>query len=637
MAGTQRSCNGRVRVRCCAMASGVWCSGVWWCGVVRCSSVSLSGSHHCGMGVSTCNHCAIMFRHGPAENLLGLYFKRGRPEVGGVNVQQACEWFRRAASRGLATAQNNLAMTCFSSEDPETVLWYRRAAEGGHQGAQYNYAYCVAQGIGGVAQDVALAARWFAVAAAGEPGTVANNARLALDQLAAVQQRGDSGDSGIDEEEDWAAVARQFVRGVDATAEEALSEDVVAHWYAGCRGWANFTEAFAISGTLDDAGFGTLRDAAAHYEAVLALPGLSERRLSMLLSSMQQIFAALARSDLRGALRRGAEVNVLRAQLPACQAHFATVETDSSCWNTAVSAAVTYFRRAGDTDAADSVVMDLAKQHPFAATNFSTQLQTPHVFDPTLRAQAWWNAGDFHVVRALQQSYDLVKADLEALKALQANHDGERRVPDAPTTFHRVFSPGAPIMPANAEEDQRGSGAWSEFSLFDGYRWDEERCSVTPNICRILRSSPEVCGVLSDPTPCGTRVIATIFRLRPGSRVLPHTGVTNRRLVMQFAIEGSEGVTFRVGSEGKPYGGDGRAIVFDDSFEHEVIHQGPSTRYVLYAVLYHPDLELAGLERGDATATAWPSPAAAGAGVGVGAGAGGALGHPEATVTVASH
>ena len=30
--------------------------------------------------------------------------------------------------------------------------------------------------------------------------------------------------------------------------------------------------------------------------------------------------------------------------------------------------------------------------------------------------------------------------------------------------------------------------------------------------------------------------------------------------------------------------------VFDDSFEHEVVHNGNESRYVLYAVLHHPDL-----------------------------------------------
>ena len=52
---------------------------------------------------------------------------------------------------------------------------------------------------------------------------------------------------------------------------------------------------------------------------------------------------------------------------------------------------------------------------------------------------------------------------------------------------------------------------------------------------------------------CGTGVVATVFKLRPGSRVLAHTGTSNRRLVLQFALSGSRGVRFRVGHEWRSY------------------------------------------------------------------------------------
>ena len=63
------------------------------------------------------------------------------------------------------------------------------------------------------------------------------------------------------------------------------------------------------------------------------------------------------------------------------------------------------------------------------------------------------------------------------------------------------------------------------------------------------------------------------------------------RLILQFALRGSDGVTFTVGDEARSYGGDGHAIVFDDSFEHHVRHDGAEDRYVLFAILKHPDVE----------------------------------------------
>lgn len=37
-------------------------------------------------------------------------------------------------------------------------------------------------------------------------------------------------------------------------------------------------------------------------------------------------------------------------------------------------------------------------------------------------------------------------------------------------------------------------------------------------------------------------------------------------------------------------GGDGSAIVFDDSFEHEVYHRGSADRFVVLVVLQHPSV-----------------------------------------------
>ena len=109
------------------------------------------------------------------------------------------------------------------------------------------------------------------------------------------------------------------------------------------------------------------------------------------------------------------------------------------------------------------------------------------------------------------------------------------------------------------------------FMLFDGERWDEARCKVTVALCAALRAAPEVSGtvVAADGEETRPQGQVTVFRLVPGARVLPHVGVTNKRLVLQFPLQGHEGVLFRVAEEWRGYER-GRAMVFDDSFEHEV-------------------------------------------------------------------
>jgi aspartate beta-hydroxylase len=161
----------------------------------------------------------------------------------------------------------------------------------------------------------------------------------------------------------------------------------------------------------------------------------------------------------------------------------------------------------------------------------------------------------------------------------------------APAAFERIVSTGAPIRGRHQGDDQEGSGVWSEFMLFDGTSWLGERCERASALCEVLRASPEVAGTVTTAdgqsvTPQGQ---VTIFRLRAGAHILPHVGVTNRRLVLQFPLHGIEGVRFRVADVWREYV-TGRALVFDDSYEHEIVHGGEYDRYVLYATLHHPEL-----------------------------------------------
>ena len=159
--------------------------------------------------------------------------------------------------------------------------------------------------------------------------------------------------------------------------------------------------------------------------------------------------------------------------------------------------------------------------------------------------------------------------------------------------------------------EKKGAGGWSEFGpLFDGITWSK-KCKFIPLICDTIkkhqRTTKEICGssLISSnidingntnlvtaahiENMCGSDTLVTILRLRPKTHILPHCGTTNRRLIMHFALRGSEGVQFRVDNETRGYGNDGNAIIFDDSYEHEVHHGGDKDRYILLVVLSHPD------------------------------------------------
>jgi len=72
--------------------------------------------------------------------------------------------------------------------------------------------------------------------------------------------------------------------------------------------------------------------------------------------------------------------------------------------------------------------------------------------------------------------------------------------------------------------------------------------------------------------------------------VLPHTAQTNVRLRLHLGISGLEGAEMRVANETRGWGA-GEVIVFDDSFEHEVLHRGTQRRVVLIVDFVSPFLQ----------------------------------------------
>lgn len=75
----------------------------------------------------------------------------------------------------------------------------------------------------------------------------------------------------------------------------------------------------------------------------------------------------------------------------------------------------------------------------------------------------------------------------------------------------------------------------------------------------------------------------------PGTHVHAHTGPTNCRLRAHLGLLVPEGLHLRVGETNQSWA-EGRVIVFDDSWEHEVWHEGDSPRLILIVDVWHPEL-----------------------------------------------
>ena len=112
---------------------------------------------------------------------------------------------------------------------------------------------------------------------------------------------------------------------------------------------------------------------------------------------------------------------------------------------------------------------------------------------------------------------------------------------------------------------------------------------------------PKTCKILSKILPPHTLDLCRdgggeiIFsRLNGDSRILPHVAPTNHRLTCHLGLivpPESEGkCEIRVGNKWCRWE-TGKAIVFDDSFEHEVVNSTNLPRLILLIRFWHPDFD----------------------------------------------
>ena len=80
--------------------------------------------------------------------------------------------------------------------------------------------------------------------------------------------------------------------------------------------------------------------------------------------------------------------------------------------------------------------------------------------------------------------------------------------------------------------------------------------------------------------------------LEAGTRIPPHTGVTNTRLTVHLPLIVPPGCGFRVGSETREWV-PGKAWVFDDTIEHEAWNLSEVPRALLIFDIWNPLLTAA--------------------------------------------
>lgn len=179
-----------------------------------------------------------------------------------------------------------------------------------------------------------------------------------------------------------------------------------------------------------------------------------------------------------------------------------------------------------------------------------------------------------------REQFDWLSRLEEATRDIQREMAAVMAEPDSSALVPYIHYPDwAPLdqwRPLNNSKD------WSAFHLLEAGE------PVPANAGRC----PVTMGVLADmPQPRVPRrsPVAMFSVLKPRTRIPPHHGVANTRLVVHLPLLVPPGCGFRVGNETREWKV-GQAWAFDDTIEHEAWNDSDEVRVVMIFDIWHPYL-----------------------------------------------
>jgi hypothetical protein len=180
--------------------------------------------------------------------------------------------------------------------------------------------------------------------------------------------------------------------------------------------------------------------------------------------------------------------------------------------------------------------------------------QQPLTYYPGLTSKPWHDPATFDWVPRIEEAFPQIRA--EALALLESGQfEGS---------------------PANAN---LAEGTWTEVRLYsEGHTFTGNRAAA-PRTAELIASIPGA-------TTAGLTFFAHVG---PGTHVARHWGPHNARLRCHFGLVVPPGCSMRVGSETRTWE-EGKLMVMDDSFDHEVWNNSTESRLVLVFDVWHPDL-----------------------------------------------
>jgi aspartate beta-hydroxylase len=192
--------------------------------------------------------------------------------------------------------------------------------------------------------------------------------------------------------------------------------------------------------------------------------------------------------------------------------------------------------------------------------------QPTFIYVPELPAIEFYPREDFPWLDTIEAAADDIRAELiEVLR-------------EGPQSLEPYVS--TDVTPDEKWRALNKSRSWGVFFLWKAGE------AITQNLARC----PKTAKALSAWPRCelpGSAPTAVFSILEPRTRIPPHTGVNNARLICHLPLIVPPGCGFRVGAETRQWE-PGKAFVFDDTIEHEAWNHSGETRAVLIFDIWNP-------------------------------------------------
>lgn len=197
------------------------------------------------------------------------------------------------------------------------------------------------------------------------------------------------------------------------------------------------------------------------------------------------------------------------------------------------------------------------------------KLQQPSsFFYPRLAPVPFFDAAGFEWVAALEAAVPDMQAEAMAILA-----SGQGLAP---------YVEADPTRP-NKGHALLGNEDWSAFYIWQDGALVEENASRCPITTAALSHVPM-------PAIDGRSPTALFSILRPHTHIPPHWGMINTRLICHIPLIVPEGCRLRVGNETRVVE-TGKALIFDDSIDHEAWNDSDETRLILLFEIWRPELD----------------------------------------------